>query len=79
MGNPNYQPKNEPVAEDPELQEKVSYHNLSEPYVKSEHEWVQQGPELICRSCPAHHGIRIGVSKRLKGFDKEGNMLIENV
>ena len=81
MSNPNYQPKNppEPSPSDPELIEKVTYHNLSEPFVYKEHKWIQQGPDLICKSCPAHHGIRIGVKKRLTGFDKDGNIILENV
>lgn len=82
MSNPNYQPKapeQSPNKDDGLPEEKVSYHNLSEPFVHKEHKWIQQGPDLICKSCPAHHGIRIGVKKRLTGFDKDGNIILTNV
>lgn len=43
------------------------------------HEWRQQGPFLICNSCPLKHAVRIGIDKRLMGFDKNGQPIIEKV
>lgn len=79
MSNPNYQLNQEKSDVEKAQEDPVTYHNLSEPYVKQVHTWQQQGPDLICTSCPAHHGIRVGVHKRFKGFDINGNMVIENV
>ena len=36
------------------------------------HDWVQQGPYLVCRSCPLRHTTYIGVNKRYFGKDEKG-------
>ena len=59
------------------VQENVSNHNLSAPTVGQKHEWRQEGPYVVCRSCESSHGLHIGINKKLKGFDEEGNMIIE--
>lgn len=72
--------KEESQEEDkPLVEEKVEFHQLSSPTVGKKHDWIQKGPDLICTSCESAHGIRIGVNKRLKGFDENGQMIIENV
>lgn len=38
----------------------------------SGHQWRQQGPYLVCKSCPVRHSIYIGVDKRLVGFTEDG-------
>ena len=78
MSNPNYQPNKE---KEPELEipENIAFHQISEPYTKQEHVWIQKGPDILCTSCPAPHGVRVGVHKRLTGFDKRGNMIIETI
>jgi hypothetical protein len=35
------------------------------------HEWRQQGPMLVCKSCPISHAQHIGLNVRLVGF-KDG-------
>jgi hypothetical protein len=38
----------------------------------------QQGPEIICVSCPHSHSIAwIGTRKKMVGIDAEGNPIIE--
>ena len=72
--------KKEKKEEKEELvKDNTKMHSLSAPTVGKNHDWVQQGPHIVCRSCESPHGFRIGTNKRLKGFDKEGNMIIENV
>ena len=41
------------------------------------HEWRQQGPFLVCKSCELPHALRIGMNKKLVGFDEEGKPIIE--
>lgn len=36
---------------------------------KEGHEWRQQGPFLICNSCPLQHATYIGMNKQLQGFE----------
>lgn len=45
---------------------------------KEGHRWVQQGPYLVCKSCPLKHSVYIGMNKRLTGF-KEGIPVLEKV
>lgn len=80
MQKENQQSKEQKEESNDDLpEEKVSYHQLSAPTVHKEHTWIQRGPDIICTSCPSHHGIRVGVHKRLMGFDEKGNIILENV
>lgn len=40
------------------------------------HAWRQQGPELVCHSCPHQHSQWIG-PKRLTGFSQNGEPITE--
>jgi len=42
------------------------------------HQWVQQGPYLVCKSCPVEHAIYIGMTNRLVGF-KNGRPVIKKI
>lgn len=44
---------------------------------KKGHRWVQQGPFLVCKSCPVTHSTHIGIDKRLVGYDEDGEPIIE--
>lgn len=77
--NQNLKKKQNNEEEKPLVDENIKMHTLSAPTVGKKHEWIQQGPNLVCKSCESPHGIRIGVHKRLVGFDKDNNMIIENV
>ena len=41
------------------------------------HSWKQQGPLLICDSCPIQHSTFIGTKLYMTGMDKEGNPVLE--
>jgi len=43
------------------------------------HSWKQQGPSLVCSSCPHSHSQWVGMDKRLTGFDNEGRPTLEVV
>lgn len=83
MMNQEQKPKSFQQSREEELEknieDKIEYHQVSSPTVGKKHNWIQKGPEIICTSCESPHGIRIGVNKRLMGFDDKGNMIIKNV
>lgn len=42
------------------------------------HSIHQEGPYLVCSSCERRHTVKfIGPNRSFKGFDKEGNAIIE--
>jgi hypothetical protein len=54
--------------------------NTLVPYVNLHgHQWRQEGPYLICDSCPVRHAVVIGMDKRLSGYDSDGSPIIEKV
>jgi len=46
---------------------------------KGNHEWRQQGPYIICKSCELQHGIWIGTEKRLVGLKENGEPILEDL
>lgn len=46
---------------------------------RGNHEWRQQGPYLICKSCEIQHGVFIGVNKQMKGIDENGQPIIKKL
>lgn len=44
---------------------------------KGHHEWRQQGPYCICKTCDIHHAIYIGVEKVLVGIDELGAPILK--
>jgi len=43
------------------------------------HQWVQQGPYLVCKSCPIEHAVYIGMKRRLVGYKKNGEPILKRV
>ena len=41
------------------------------------HDWRQQGPYLVCKSCEVTHAVYIGMAKLLTGFNKKGEPIIK--
>jgi len=71
--------------EDKNRQEEVQYIDISKPEFEFKpddvlrgHDWRQQGPYLVCDSCPLKHAMYIGMNKQLTGFDDEGNPILED-
>ena len=44
---------------------------------KENHDWRQQGPYLVCKSCEIQHGTYIEMDKILTGFDKKNQPIIK--
>jgi len=44
---------------------------------KEHHDWRQQGPWLVCKSCDLPHSIGIGMDKILVGLDKTGKPILK--
>lgn len=43
------------------------------------HEWRQQGPYIICKSCQLEHASWIGMNKQMVGIDKEGKPILKDI
>ena len=41
------------------------------------HEWRQQGPYVVCKSCEIEHAVFIGMEKILIGLDEKGRPLLK--
>lgn len=62
----------------PEIDYDKDYQRLQEAVrIPVSHTWRQQGPALVCFSCPYQHSQYIGMDKILVGFDKEGAPILE--
>lgn len=44
---------------------------------KGRHEWRQQGPYLVCKSCDLEHAVWIGTEKMLVGIEENGNAILK--
>lgn len=42
------------------------------------HEWRQQGPFLVCKSCEIEHAAGIGMDKLLVGLHSDGTPILQN-
>jgi hypothetical protein len=42
------------------------------------HQWRQQGPYLICKSCELEHAIFIGIDKLMVGETEEGEPILKS-
>ncbi len=73
--------KNEPKTENEN--ENVEIHDKPvfefNPDVLAGHEWRQQGPFIICKSCDLEHSMYIGVNRQLQGFDEDGVPVIKKI
>jgi len=45
---------------------------------KGIHNWRQEGPYLVCRSCEIHHAVYIGMEKMMVGIDENGNPILKS-
>lgn len=45
---------------------------------KEAHDWRQQGPYLVCKSCEVTHAAWIGVEKILIGLNEQGQPILKN-
>jgi hypothetical protein len=45
---------------------------------KEHHEWRQQGPYVICKSCELQHAVFIGMERLLIGINDTGQPIFKN-
>ena len=44
---------------------------------KGNHDWRQQGPYLVCKSCELQHAVWVGMEKIMVGINKEGKPILK--
>jgi hypothetical protein len=44
---------------------------------KENHNWIQQGPYLVCKSCEIEHATYIGMGKIMVGLNDQGQPLFK--
>jgi hypothetical protein len=42
-----------------------------------QHDWRQQGPYIVCKSCELQHAVYIGVGRLLVGIDDKGRPMFK--
>ena len=58
----------------------LDFNNPSFKFIpKGIHTWRQSGPYIVCKTCELEHAVYIGINKRLIGFTKEGQPIVEEV
>jgi len=40
------------------------------------HDWRQQGPYLVCKSCEIQHAVFVGMGRVLTGIDDKGRPIL---
>lgn len=45
---------------------------------KGIHNWRQEGPYVVCRSCEIEHAIWIGMDKMMIGIDSDGKPILKD-
>lgn len=70
-------PENEGLIQ-PE-QETLDFEKPSYRFEPNEqHDWRQQGPYLICKSCDIQHAVFVGMGRILVGLDETGKPILKN-
>jgi hypothetical protein len=42
-----------------------------------QHEWRQQGPYIVCKSCELQHAVFVGMDRILTGLDEKGKPIFK--
>ena len=60
------------------IEETLDFNNPAYTFHAHEnHEWRQQGPYLVCKSCEIQHAVFVGMEKIMAGIDKEGKPILQ--
>ena len=43
------------------------------------HSWRQQGPYIICKTCPIEHALFIGMDHQLIGLNDDGSPILKKI
>lgn len=61
------------------LQEKADFNTPAFKFTPNEiHDWRQQGPYVVCKSCELTHAVFIGMEKVMVGIDKKGVPILKD-
>lgn len=41
------------------------------------HEWRQQGPYLVCKSCELEHAVWVGIDRQMIGISEDGRPILK--
>jgi hypothetical protein len=59
--------------------EELDFNRPDYKFVPNEqHEWRQQGPYIVCKSCEIQHAVFIGMGKLLTGLDSNGKPILKS-
>jgi|GEM_PF-2943069 len=76
-GKPMRNPKM-PRGQNDEETEVLDFNKPAYSFIpKGNHDWRQQGPYLVCKSCEIQHATWIGMEKIMVGIDKKGRPLVK--
>ena len=74
MNNQNQRSEDEP--KDDSKTETLDFNQPSYRFIpQGNHEWRQQGPYLVCKSCELSHAVWIGMEKIMVGQNEKGPIL----
>ena len=60
-------------------QEELNFNIPDYKFVPNEqHEWRQQGPYLVCKSCEIQHAMYIGMKRILTGLKEDGTPILRD-
>ena len=63
----------EPSEAEKPITEELDFNKPDFQFVpKDTHEWRQQGPYVVCRSCGLDHATYIGMEKIMTGINEQG-------
>lgn len=61
------------------FEESLDFNSPSFQFIpKGSHQWRQQGPYIICKSCELEHAAYIGMEHLMTGIDERGMPILKN-
>lgn len=69
--------ENEEEVIEPKIEEASFEHPSFKFIPNGHHEWRQQGPYLVCKSCSLEHAIWIGRKHLIVGIKEDGTPLLK--
>ena len=71
--------RNQMEEKDDSVSEQLDFNKPDFVFIPNDHhEWRQQGPYLVCKSCEIEHATYIGMEKILVGLNEDGQPILEN-
>ena len=69
--------QNEVVEEQPEIESEQLINKIHY-FPEGKHIWRQEGPYIVCRNCPLHHAVYIGMDKIMVGEEEDGKPIMKD-